>query len=142
MSFLYLFEHHRKSSLAGYLRRDARVNAVVLSGGKKNDMVHFLAGHCHTKCQVVIFDLARTNDQGVQAPCVSLGENILDNNVINYKYETVQVDFITPPKVVFFANNPPDMSLLSMDRWQVVELPSYPDKNKTIEKMKTFNINF
>ena len=142
MSFKIYFVHHRKSSLAGYLRRNPAVNAVVLSGGKKNDMVHFLSGHCHTKCQVVIFDLARTNDQGVQAPCVSLGENILDNNVINYKYETVQVEGIVPPKVVFFANNPPDMSLLSMDRWQVVELPSYPDKQKTIEKMKTFNINF
>jgi hypothetical protein len=68
-----------------------------------------------------------------------LAENILDNNVINYKYNTEAVEFLNIPKVIFLANTEPDYSLLSMDRWKVVELPSYTDKNRTIEKMKTFN---
>jgi len=28
-----------------------------------------------------------------------------------------------------------------MDRWKVVEIPSYLDKTRTIEEMKTFNFN-
>ena len=134
--------HTGKSSLAGYLRRDPRINACILSGGKKNDMVHFLLGNCHKNCKVVIFDLARTGDEGgtgIHAPCVSLCENILDNNVINYKYETAQLDFYEVPRVLFFANTEPDYSLLSMDRWKVIEIPSYLDKSRTIEEMRTFN---
>ena len=105
-------------------------------------MVHFLLGNCHKNCKVVIFDLARTGDEGgtgIHAPCVSLCENILDNNVINYKYETAQLDFYEVPRVLFFANTEPDYSLLSMDRWKVIEIPSYLDKSRTIEEMRTFN---
>lgn len=72
--------HTGKSSLAGYLRRHPQINACILSGGKKNDMVHFLLGNCHKNCKVVIFDLARTGDDagtGMHAPCISLCENIL-----------------------------------------------------------------
>lgn len=136
--------HTGKSSLAGYLRRHPQINACILSGGKKNDMVHFLLGNCHKNCKVVIFDLARTGDDvgtGIHAPCVSLCENILDNNVINYKYETAQLDLLETPRVIFFSNTEPDYSLLSMDRWKVVEIPSYLDKSRTIEEMKTFNFN-
>lgn len=93
----------------------------------------------HVTASVIVFDLARTNESGTHAPCISLAENILDNNVINYKYNTEAVEFLHVPKVIFLANTEPDYSLLSMDRWIVVELPSYPDKNRTIEEMKTFN---
>lgn len=105
-------------------------------------MVHFLLGNCHKNCKVVIFDLARTGDDvsnGIHAPCISLCENILDNNVINYKYETAQLDLLETPRVIFFSNTEPDYSLLSMDRWKVIEIPSYLDKSRTIEEMKTFN---
>jgi hypothetical protein len=108
--------------------------------GKKTDMANYLMNH--VTASVIVFDLARTNDTGVHAPCVSLAENILDNSVINYKYNTEAVEFLHVPKVIFLANVQPDYSLLSMDRWKVYELPSYTDKNKTVEKMTTFNINF
>lgn len=95
----------------------------------------------HVTASVVIFDLARTNEIGTHAPCVSLAENILDNNVINYKYNTEAVEFLKVPKVIFFANSEPDYSLLSMDRWKVIEIPSYPSKERTIQEMISFNID-
>ena len=112
---------------------------ITFFAGKKNDMANYLINH--VTASVVVFDLARTNESGTHAPCISLAENILDNNVINYKYNTEAVEFLNIPKVIFLANTEPDYSLLSMDRWKVVELPSYTDKNRTIEKMKTFNFN-
>ncbi len=112
---------------------------ITFFAGKKNDMANYLINH--VTASVIVFDLARTNESGTHAPCISLAENVLDNNVINYKYNTEAVEFLNIPKVIFLANTEPDYSLLSMDRWKVVELPSYTDKNRTIEKMKTFNFN-
>jgi len=48
-------------------------------------------------------------------------ENCKNGSIFNKKYETGQIMFL-PPHIIIFANSAPDLSMMSTDRWHVVEL--------------------
>lgn len=94
-------------------------HATVVRGGKLGDIMNIIFNTDMDKCNCIIFDIPRGT--GGHVSYTSL-EAILDGLITNTKYETGCKVF-NPPNVICLANFPPDdLSKLSEDRWNVVEL--------------------
>ena len=99
-----------------------RKDAIECSGGAK-DMQCFI----HKKMledtwwspTLVIMDIPRSRSQ--QYVSMSGIEKIKDGKFLSTKYEPGMCLY-DPPHLVCFANEPPDESRLSEDRWHVVEI--------------------
>ena len=68
--------------------------------------------------KIVCFDLPRNNGNNISYDAL---ESIKNGIIINMKYETGQ-KLCDSPHILVFANMPPDVDKLSLDRWVVKEL--------------------
>lgn len=107
-----------KTALTKYIC--VNMNAIVLSG-KQNDMFNgVLQYHKSTGKwpNVVIFDIPRS-----ALDYVSYGgmEKIKDGMFFSGKYEGGMCVF-NSPHVLCFANAKPDTSIMSQDRWSIIQL--------------------
>ncbi|MEO5351322.1 MAG: hypothetical protein H7836_17020 [Magnetococcus sp. YQC-3] len=110
--------------------------AIMLSGGSKDAIngVFSYIKETETVPNIIIFDIPRCNEGHVSYNAI---EQIKNGCIFNSKYETGMLRFDTP-HVVVFANEEPEYTKLSRDRWRVVELEhekkkiSIPDYYKTI----------
>lgn len=71
---------------------------------------------------IIIFDLPRKNQNKVSYAAI---EQIKDGCFFSGKYESGMCRF-NSPHIIVFANKPPDMSMLSMDRWKIRCLDKNP----------------
>lgn len=105
-----------KSLLCGHLR-------VLLTGGAGKDAKFQVASYCTNVDsrgpEVVLFDLPRSSD-GKYISWEAL-ESIKNGCFYSSKYESCQV-VMGIPHVIVFANQQPDESKLSADRWEIHEI--------------------
>lgn len=90
--------------------------ALVLSG--KGTDIKFAIAQCVEKSlpiEIVIFNFARSTEEFVSYEAI---EQVKDGLFFSGKYESAQVVF-NCPHVICFANFPPNLDKLSMDRWNV-----------------------
>ncbi len=111
-----------KTSLAKHLV--LKEDAMVV-GGKHRDAYFGISDRLkkNKDVDIVIFNLPRSvgNDMDYEAI-----EGIKDGLFFSSKYEGNMCVY-DPPHVLVFANQPPDMSKLSSDRWKVICLDNNDD---------------
>lgn len=90
------------------------LNACVLGNGSFTDLAFAIDP---TK-KIVLFNITRTIEGRVNYTAL---EAIKDGLVFSGKYESSTKAF-NCPHVVIFANFEPDLSTMSMDRWQIINL--------------------
>jgi len=100
-----------KSSLCKYL--GIRHNALMLSG-KTNDMFH-LINKCEDRREIIIIDIPRSIQDFVNYGAI---ESIKNGAICSGKYEGC-VLYFNCPHVICFANEPPDLTKMSADRWNI-----------------------
>lgn len=110
-----------KSTVAEYLV--VMKKAVFLSKGKYSDIINIMYNTDMTNRKIVVFDLPRNNGNKISYDAI---EAIKNGLICNTKFETGYKRF-NPPHVIIFSNRHPDISQLSEDRWNIVNI----DKSKT-----------
>lgn len=107
-----------KSSLCKYMV--VKHDALILSG-KSNDMFHALSKYIERTGHgpnLVIIDIPRSQQDFINYGAIEMIKNGL---VFSGKYESHQLVY-NAPHVVCFANEPPNDSKMSRDRWHIVSL--------------------
>lgn len=94
-----------------------KMGAVPLEG-KKNDILYCAATF---ESDIYIYDLERSMEEFVSYASI---EKIKNGYFMVAKYESKPI-IRNPPHVFIFANFPPDMSKLSLDRWNIIDLNDY-----------------
>jgi len=100
-----------KSFFAKYLR-------VVFYAFQCESADHRDVAHAYKGESIVVFDYARTSDVH---KCYATLEKLKDGAIFSPKYDS-QMKCFVPPHVVVFANYPPMMDKLSLDRWRIHEI--------------------
>lgn len=106
-----------KSYLAKYLHY---FHGAILTGGGAGDMKHAIArwnqitGHYPI---IILIDVARGDR--ITKPAFKGLEQIKNAMFFSGKYQSTMVASCLPPHVVVFANQPPNRSFMSGDRWRV-----------------------
>lgn len=103
-----------KTQLCKYLciKHDA-----LMVSGKSNDMYHMLTNN-KNKLKLIIVDVPRSIQDYLNYGAI---EQIKNGLVFSGKYESCQLIF-NCPHVIVFANERPDMSKMSYDRWNIREI--------------------
>ncbi len=106
-----------KSTLSRYL---VMIENALIIQGKSSDIFHQIAKRCEMgiKMDIVIIDIPRCHYGSVSYSAIECIKNGL---IMSGKYEGGQFVFKSPHLIVF-ANEPPDESKLSVDRWHIVEI--------------------
>ena len=106
-----------KSFLCKYLV--GKYNALLV-GGKKSDIFHQVAKRCEEEINIgiVLIDIPRCAMSNVSYGAI---ESLKNGCIFSGKYEGGQYLFASP-HVFVFANKPPDLSMMSRDRWNIVEV--------------------
>lgn len=94
--------------------------AIVLSGGRADCINGFFSYVKENERvpPIVIFDIPRCSEGHVSYNAI---EQIKAGCIFNTKYETDMLRF-DKPHVIVFANEEPDYSMMSADRWNVINL--------------------
>ncbi|AEI54346.1 rep protein [Picobiliphyte sp. MS584-5 nanovirus] len=103
-----------KTSLSKYLV--VKHDALMLTG-KSNDMYHMISKF-PKKRKLFIVDCPRSQQDYINYGAI---EQIKNGLIFSGKYEGAQLVF-NAPHVIVFANEPPDISKMSLDRWNVVRI--------------------
>lgn len=103
-----------KTTLCKYLV--VKHNALMLSG-KSSDMFHMISKFPN-KRNLIIVDVPRSSQDFINYGAI---EQIKNGLIFSGKYEGDQLVFNCPHLIVF-ANEPPDLSKMSIDRWNVVKI--------------------
>lgn len=118
-----------KTTLAKYLIFERQ---ALMIDGKKADILHGATEYVKTlgedtfsKRLIFILDLSRTLENYVSYDSI---EKLKNGIWFSGKYESSMV-MIPAPVVVVFANFPPDMTKMSMDRWTVDEVGLTPTED-------------
>jgi len=107
-----------KSCFSKYLV--VKHNAVILSG-KGNDCKYGIVKwheSMGTYPELIIYDVPRCNIDYVNYEAL---ESIKNGLFFSGKYESTQV-VMNSPHLIIFANEPPDKSKMSADRWHIVRI--------------------
>ncbi|AUM61904.1 Rep [uncultured virus] len=91
-------------------------DALMLTG-KSADMYHMLSKFPN-KRKIILVDIPRSQQDYLNYGAI---EQIKNGLVFSGKYEGCQLVF-NCPHVFVFANEPPDLSKMSMDRWKVYHI--------------------
>lgn len=95
-----------------------RHNALVISGSKR-DIKYAISEQIRTKdLDIVVIDISRSEYNNVSYSAI---ENIKNGFFFSGKYESGMCVFNTP-HVIVFANESPERSRMSMDRWKVFHI--------------------
>lgn len=119
---IYWFWEHKggigKTALTKYLL--FHFDGLICSG-KASDMKYMITKYHARKDEypkLIIFDVPRCNLNYISFNGM---EEIKNGCFASTKYESEMV-LMNCPHVIVFANEPPDLSLMSQDRWRILEL--------------------
>lgn len=94
-------------------------NAQWASGGRYTDVMNLIYHTDMDTCRCVIFVLPREHMNHISYSAL---EAVKDGLVCNMKSFKNGSKIFNPPHVYVFANYPPDTSVLSKDRWNIINL--------------------
>lgn len=103
-----------KTTLCKYLV--VKHNALMLTG-KSNDMYHMIAKYPE-KRKLFVIDIPRSSSDYINYGAI---EQIKNGLIFSGKYEGNQLVF-NCPHVIVFANEPPNIHQMSIDRWNITRL--------------------
>ena len=103
-----------KSALVRYL---VIHKGALLVSGKSADIKYQIA-NCKQPPDLIIYDIPRTAQSYINWTAL---EEIKNGIFCSSKYESKMV-MMNPPHIICFANFEPDISVMSEDRWNIVEL--------------------
>ena len=103
-----------KTSFTRYLA--IKHNACIIQKGKYADIMNHV--YMTKNLELFIIDVPRSSGKNVSYNAM---ESIKGGLIFNSKYETGQ-KIINSPHIIVFANEAPDTSKLSSDRWNIVEI--------------------
>ena len=83
---------------------------------RPGDVLHALAKRPLTSTDIFLFNLTRANEKE-DAVSYTVIESLKDGYATTTKYNSTVIRFKTPNVVAVFANELPDFSQLSLDRW-------------------------
>lgn len=109
-------------------------NTLIIQKGKYSDIMN-MAYNMGNKLKTFILDIPRSSGNSVSYNAI---ESIKSGIIVNTKYETGQC-LILPVNIMIFANSPPDLSQLSMDRWNIYKIQDNklnPISIETIQKLE------
>lgn len=106
-----------KTALIRYLVD--KCNAQFASGGKYTDVMNLVYHTDMDKCRCIVFVLPREHKNHISYSAL---EAVKDGLVCNMKSFKNGSKIFNSPHVFVFANYPPDISLLSTDRWNIIQL--------------------
>lgn len=89
----------------------------IVVSGKANDIKFAIAG-MENKPRIVIWDIPRCNTDYISYSAL---EEVKNGMFFNGKYESGMTIF-NPPHVIVFANVEPEISKLSLDRWNIKKI--------------------
>nr|WAE42357.1 MAG: replication associated protein [Cressdnaviricota sp.] len=105
-------------------------NATQVQKGKFSDIMNLVFETNMDECRCIMFDLPKENGNHISYSAI---EALKDGCITNTKYET-GVAYFNPPHIVIFANEPPDTSKMTGDRWNIVHIDPLTEEEKTMEK--------
>lgn len=105
-----------KSSFAKWLVYHMKATPAV--SGKYADIINLIFKANMDECNIIVFDIPRNNGNHVSYSAI---ESIKNGMIVNTKFETGYKLF-NPPHVVVLANEPPEICMLSRDRWKIKEI--------------------
>lgn len=108
-----------KSQMTKYLV--VKHNAIICTG-KSADIFHVLTKH--KNIALVIVDCPRSQQDFINYGAI---EQVKNGLVFSGKYDSTQLVF-NSPHVIVFANCRPDLTKMSIDRWNVVDIRSLMGK--------------
>lgn len=114
-----------KSAFCKYLVH--KYDALYITEGKKSDIINLVYNYCEVSKKyltIVILDVPRENGNNISYKSL---EEIKNGLICNTKYETGNT-VINPPHIVVFANEYPDNTKWTSDRYQVYDV----DDNYTL----------
>lgn len=100
-----------KTYLAKYLV--ANNKAFYVMNGKSKDIAH-----AYNRESVVCFDFSRSQEDHIN---YGILEQLKNGMLFSSKYDS-HTKIMAPPFIICFANFMPDVTKLSIDRWQIIEL--------------------
>lgn len=101
-----------KSSFAKYM--GVNFGATILCNGKFDDIAYSLPDNP----KIIIFDIPRRLEERVNYQAI---EKCKDGMVFSGKYES-KMKYFNEPHVIVFSNFKPDLTALSLDRWEIINL--------------------
>jgi len=101
-----------KSSFSKYAA--VKLGATVLNNGSFSDLAFAIPENP----KIIIFDLPRTIEGRVNYTAI---ESLKNGMIFSGKYES-RTKIFNAPHIFVFANFPPDISSMSADRWNIIEL--------------------
>lgn len=109
-----------KTALGRYLHQTF---GAIMVGGKSSDILHGLARVREITGQypqVIVVDIQRSikASENIYATI----ESVKDGIFFSGKYESAMVDGKLNPDVFVVSNSPPDVEMLSKDRWKIFEI--------------------
>lgn len=103
-----------KSAFAKYMIH--KHNALYITEGKKSDIINIVYNYClANELEILILDVPRANGNKISYKVL---EEIKNGLICNTKFETGN-KIINPPNIVVFANSPPEVEQMSLDRWEI-----------------------
>jgi len=105
-------------------------DVYYITGGKQQDILYGYENQ-----SVIIYDLARTYADNLEHIYTTI-ENFKNGMYLSTKYESKQ-RYFKVPHIIVMANFKPDLSKLSNDRWDILELEK---DNKNIVNNDTSKI--
>lgn len=91
-------------------------DAICVMGGAKKDILFHIINK--TKREIILIDIPRSQRNKISFSAI---EQLKNGHIFSEKYESKDLMF-KPPHIVIFSNFPPDMSQLSEDRWQIMNI--------------------
>lgn len=92
-------------------------DAQYASGGKYTDIMNLIYHTDMDACNCVIFGLPREHKNHISYSAL---ESVKDGIVCNMKSYKNGSKVFNPPHVIVFANYPPEQTLMSRDRWNII----------------------
>lgn len=107
-----------KSTLVRHLLISNPMNILYLSKGKYADIAYIINNAQMDLVDTILIDLPRNNGNGVSYDAI---EALKNGMILSTKYEG-RMALFNPCHVIVFANERPDETKLSADRWVIIDI--------------------
>lgn len=114
---IWIYESEGKTGKTWLCRHLVLSQNAAFVHGKANDVLYAIR-KIDPKPKLICINLSRSKEQWVSYEAIEL---LKDGLFFCSKYKSKQVIF-NPPVVLVFANFPPDVSCLSIDRWAIYNI--------------------
>ena len=89
-------------------------DTIKMNTGKTDNLRYFMTKYENIRC--VIFDFTRQTQDDINWQFV---EELKDGQFVSHKYDCQMVEFEQTPHIVCMMNTMPNLTMMSVDRWDI-----------------------